>query len=271
MPACFAAGAACFAAGAACFAAGAACFAAGAACFACCCAGALPCTFGAATGFFTTGFAAGFFPAAFFVATGFLAAGFFATGLCFFAAGFGAGFLRVGFFALAAGLDFADDLRTGFLAMGILTVTASSPRGRTGTAGRRPCEVRAARENFKFYHVDDPGDIGRPAAVGGLPPDGGNRAGNRRFGSDIRAKRTFLVRFTPSASPAPATRGDFDDSRHSGAPDRVTGDGNTGPMPERTADCATWRRLPCRLMLPAPSARGDPRPGGGRSARAARP
>jgi len=94
----------------------------------------LPCAFARATGFFTAGLGAGFFAEDFFVAAGFFAAGFDA-GRDFFAAGLGAGRFAAGFFALAAVLDLADDdLRTGFLAMGILTVTASSTLSRATTS-----------------------------------------------------------------------------------------------------------------------------------------
>jgi hypothetical protein len=89
-----------------------------------------------------TGFATGFFGACFF-ATGFFAACFFATGLR--EADFGA-FLWTGF------RDFADDLRTGFLAMGILNGAAAPARGRSGTAGHHP-QLGAARENLKSYHA----------------------------------------------------------------------------------------------------------------------
>jgi hypothetical protein len=153
--------------------------------FACGCGAGLPCAFAWATGFFAAGLGAGFFAEVFFVAAGFFAAGFDA-GRDFFVAGLGAGRFAAGFFALAAVLDFADDdLRTGFLAMGILTVTASSTRGRAGAAGRRPRELRATRENFKFYHFRRASGSGRPATTGGKPPNG--ESGAKR---GIRAVKT---------------------------------------------------------------------------------
>jgi hypothetical protein len=120
--------------------------------FACGAATGLPACFATATtaAFLTTGFATGFFGACFF-ATGFFAACFLATGLR--EADFGA-FLWTGF------RDFADDLRTGFLAMGILNGAVAAARGRSGTAGHHP-QLGAARENLKSYHaVAVPGSSG---------------------------------------------------------------------------------------------------------------
>ena len=117
----------------------------------------LPCGFTAdfatatTCGFLATGLGAGFFAACDF-ATGFFATCFFAAGLDFFAADLGAGLRGDGFFDFAACLDFADDLRTGFLAMGILRA-ASPTRGGSGVAGRSPRQLGAALENLKSYHA----------------------------------------------------------------------------------------------------------------------
>src|SRR6185503_3193361 len=76
--------------------------------------------------------------------------------------------------------DFADDLRTGFLAMGVLNGAAAPAGGRSGTAGHRP-QLGAARENLKSYHAV--GLIG--SSCGSVRSSPANRARRQLFPNPV--------------------------------------------------------------------------------------